>query len=417
MFDTQPPQNLEIEKALLCSMYLDQDILSLTNCKSEWFFFQDNKKIFETMLFLQKEWKVIDAITIHNNSKVSQDYVYEISIELMTSAWRKEYEEILLELYTKRNLLKIANEIVSNIDNNSSDDMFIKMKNLLNSINDRDTGIWWYELLIDTLSDITTTQTNICNYDYPLLDKYLWGYKEWQLIVIGGRPWFGKTALIIEFMQRILQQDKRATVYSLEMSNTELIKRLLSNWTDLPTQLLTNESNQQIIAEKATPKADIMKNAMFYDKIFDFNSLERSIRRGAIVKWHNVVFIDHLWLIRSNIKTNNRNQEIGYMTSSLKTLAKELWIAIVLLSQLNRNVEKRNDEPELSDLRDSWSIEQDADVVIMLHREKDMDWHYDNNKFDLLLRKNRNWNLARIAMWSDLSKMKITELPLKPKRW
>jgi len=417
MFDTQPPQNLEIEKALLCSMYLDQDILSLTNCKSEWFFFQDNKKIFETMLFLQKEWKVIDAITIHNNSKVSQDYVYEISIELMTSAWRKEYEEILLELYTKRNLLKIANEIVSNIDNNSSDDMFIKMKNLLNSINDRDTGIWWYELLIDTLSDITTTQTNICNYDYPLLDKYLWGYKEWQLIVIGGRPWFGKTALIIEFMQRILQQDKRATVYSLEMSNTELIKRLLSNWTDLPTQLLTNESNQQIIAEKATPIADIKKNAMVYDKIFDFNSLERSIRRGAIVKWHNVVFIDHLWLIRSNIKTNNRNQEIGYMTSSLKTLAKELWIAIVLLSQLNRNVEKRNDEPELSDLRDSWSIEQDADVVIMLHREKDMDWHYDNNKFDLLLRKNRNWNLARIAMWSDLSKMKITELPLKPKRW
>jgi replicative DNA helicase len=85
-------------------------------------------------------------------------------------------------------------------------------------------------------------------------------------------------------MQRILQQDKRATVYSLEMSNNEIIKRLLSNWTDLPTQQLSREENQSMIAERAEPKADILKKAMFYDKIFDFNSLERSIRRGAIVQ-------------------------------------------------------------------------------------------------------------------------------------
>lgn len=417
MFDIQNPHNLEIEKALLCAMYLDQDILSLTNCKTDWFYSKDHRDIFDAMILLQKEWKVIDAITIHDTSQVSQDYVYEVSIEIMTGAWWKEYEDILLELYMKRKLLKTSQDIQLYIKDKTSDEILMKIKNILNSMDNRDTWISWYDLLIETLEDITSKQTNICNYWYWLLDKYLWWYKEWQLIVIAGRPWFGKTALIIELMQKILQQDKRATIYSLEMSNTEMIKRLLSNWTDIPTQLLSKEENQQQIAERAEPKSDILKKAMFYDKIFDFNSLERSIRRGAIVQWHNVVFIDHIWLIKSNIKVMNRTQEIWYMTSSLKTLAKELWISIVILSQLNRNVEKRNDEPELSDLRDSGNIEQDADIVMMIHRDKTDDWHYDNNIFDLLIRKNRSWNLARIAMWSDLSKMRITELPLKTKRW
>lgn len=411
------PNNPQIERAILCCMMLDNDIISLSNIKSDWFFDQTYKKLHEWLLQLQKERKVIDVLTLSDVTGIDTDNLFEISTEIISSTGWKEYEDILLELFTKRKLLKVSQSIQVGINEQSSDDMLNKMRNILNSMDVKDNGVWGYELLINTLEDITTSQSNICNYGYPLLDKYLWGYKEWQLIVLAGRPWFWKTALIIELMQRVLQQEKRATIYSLEMGNKELIERLLSNWTELPTQLLTREDNQQIIAEKASPKADIMKNAMFYDKVFDFNSLERSIRRGAIIKWHNIVFIDHLWLIRSNIKTTNRNQEIGYMTSSLKTLAKELGIAIVILSQLNRNVEKRNDEPELSDLRDSGNIEQDADIVIMLHREKDMDWHYDNSKFDLLIRKNRKWNLARIAMWSELAKMRITELPLKPKRW
>lgn len=406
-----PPNDTQVERALLCAIIMDNEILSLTNCKSEWFYGIDNGKIFSAMIQLQRDNNTIDIITIQSISKVDQDYIFSVSIECMSSVWWKTYEDILLEYHTKRRLLNMTNEIQNSMGDVSTDDMFMKMKRLLNSMDEKDNWISWYDLLVSTLEDITTTQNNICDYQYPILDKYLWWYKEWQLIIIWWRPWFGKTALIIELLQRVLLQNKKATIYSLEMSNKEIIKRLISNWSEIQSQLLTKEDNQQTIAERSEPKSDMMKNAMFYDKIFDFNSLERSIRRWSIIQWHNVIFIDHLWLIKSNIKSNNRNQEIWYMTSSLKTLAKELWIAIVLLSQLNRNVEKRNDEPELSDLRDSGSIEQDADVVIMLHRDKESDWHYDNNKLDLLIRKNRNGNLARISMLSDMKYMRIIEAP------
>lgn len=409
------PQNPQAERALLSCILIDYGILSLTNAKRDWFYWIENQKIFDAMLSIQKENQIIDAISINAKSNVDMDYIFDIQSELLSSMAWKTYEDILLECYTKRKLLKMANEIQGSISTSSTDEVFIKMKKLLNSMDDRDTWANWYELLVDTIADITTKQNNICDYQYPLLDKYLWWYKEWQLIVIWWRPWFWKTALIIELLQRILQQGKKVTVYSLEMSNEELVKRLLSNWTEIPSQLLSKDENQNKIAEKAEPKADIMKNAMFYDKIFDFEWLERSIRRWSIVQWHNVVFIDHLWLIKTNLKTVNRNQEIWYITASLKTLAKELWIAIVVLSQLNRNVEKRNDEPELSDLRDSWSIEQDADVVMMLHREKDMDWHYNNSQLDILIRKNRNWNLVRIQMNTDMKTMRIVEAPLKRK--
>lgn len=163
------------------------------------------------------------------------------------------------------------------------------------------------------------------------------------------------------------------------------------------------------IANSAESKVDLMKNAMFYDRILDYTSLEKAIRRGSIINGHKIVFIDHIGLIRGNKTIENRNNWVGFLTSSLKTLAKELGIAIVILSQLNRKVEMRNDEPELSDLRDSGSIEQDADIVYMLHREKDMENHYKDNELDILIRKNRNGELAKIKMNSDMQRMRITE--------
>lgn len=405
----QPPNNQQIERAMLASIIIDNDILSLSNIKPNWLFYHTHQKLLQEMLSLHRQGKKIDVLILSSNTWIDADDIFSISIDVMSASGWKEYEDILLELYTKRNLLKVSQEIAQSIDTSNTNEMLIKMKKLLSSVEEKDIWVNWYDLVIETLEDLTTAPTNICDYGYSILDKVFWWYKEWQLIVIWGRPWFWKTALIVELMYRILKQGKKASMYSLEMSNTELIKRMITNWTNIPIRELHKEDNITDIANRSDKHADYMKNAIFYDKVIDFNAIERSIRRSVIVNWTNVVFIDHLWLIRSNTKYQNKNQEIWMITATLKTLAKETGTAIVLLSQLNRNVEKRNDEPELSDLRDSGSIEQDADIVMMLHREKDWDWHYDNSRFDILVRKNRNWNLSKIAMISDLTHMKIDE--------
>lgn len=405
--------NSEIEMAFIASILIDNSILYTTNVTSDWFDNRDCKSVYLAMIESKSKWHQLEILPLSIMSNISSDTIFNISTTVMTSSWRQRYEEAMLELYTKRKLLKIADDIKIWIDTVNSNEILMKIKKILESTEDKSVGIDWFTLIWDTINELTTTQDNICRYDYPLLDKYLWGYREWQLIVIWWRPWFWKTAFIIELLQRIIKQEVKASIYSLEMSNRELVKRLLSNWTGLNNRELVKADKQDIIIERAEPMADYMRYAMFYDKIFDFNYIERSIRRGAIVNGHKIIFIDHLWLIRSNVKSYSRAMEIWYMTSSLKTLAKELGVTIVILSQLNRNVEIRNDEPELSDLRDSWSIEQDADVVMMIHRDKDIENNYNHKDLDILIRKNRNGNLARIGMESDLWLMRIKERNVK----
>lgn len=411
----EPPHSRVTEEAFIACLLMNDDIIALTKAKKDRFFDKNLGSIYDAVLSLYRQKKHIDIITIQQESGIDSNEIMNYWLSVMTTSWRREYEEILNEYYTRRLLLQAAKNIETNILEKSTDELLMDMRKFLNVVEEKDHGEDGEQLVIDTISALTDKQENVCNYGYPLLDKYLTGYKEWQLIVIGWRPWFGKTALIIELLQRVLQQWQKASVYSLEMWNKELIKRMLANWSGIGMRELDRDENLESIASKATEHVDMMKNVMFYDKVLDYMTLDKSIRRWAIINRHKIVFIDHLWLIRGSKANDNRNQRISYLTSSLKTLAKELWISIVLLSQLNRNVERRNDEPELSDLRDSGSIEQDADIVIMLHRDKNMDGHYDNTMLDMIIRKNRNWELARIKMNSDMQYMKITEFIRKDK--
>ena len=283
----------------------------------------------------------------------------------------------------------------------------------------------WYDVKEDIIKQLekiewTSKELDISDFALEYLDsldwlaKYYstWYYqldekiklKSWQLVFIAGRPWMWKTTV----MQNIaLRQSKHKKVLfiSLEMTGVELVERFvcMTSWKSIDD--ISKLDNTWLISEKLS---ELLENQLrIKDNVYTMQNIEDIIRQHKVKDWLDIVYIDYLWLIQWTKKTIIEN--ITDITKSLKIIAKKYDINLVVWAQLNRDVEKRVDkEPQLSDLRDSWSIEQDADIVLMLHREDYYDEYTDNkNKITILIRKQRNWKVWKIFMNTDLSCFRI----------
>ena len=224
-------------------------------------------------------------------------------------------------------------------------------------------------------SKIKNLQNNGLNTSFKDLDSILQGIQKSDLIIIAGRPSMGKTAFALNVGSKIVSKYKiPLIVFSLEMSRQQIIYRFLSENSQI--------NSNRLKSAKMTPKEwnhlsncmrDLANLPIFIDdnpnlSINDIRSRLRTI--FSTKKKEGLIIIDYLQLMKTNLFSDNRVQEISYITRNLKILAKEFEVPIILLSQLSRNVESRNNKrPLLSDLRESGSIEQDADIVIMLYRE------------------------------------------------
>lgn len=434
-----PPHNNDAEKWVLSCVFLDNDsmyILDAIQLYSEDFYQKEHGLIFEAMSQLRNAKKTIDVVTVgdqltkngHFEAIGGSDYLYDLSLYLMTPSVCGEYAKIVKEKSILRSILRVSQKIIwevySEKDTPGIIDAIEKQIFSLIQYNQWESLKHISELLnlrVEELMYIADHPEEIdagkCMSGYHNVDNLTGGFKPWELIILAARPSMGKTAFALNLLlNAAIGQKKSIALFSLEMSALSIIDRLLSTQTKIPmehiTKWLLSDQDYTSIGEAI---ATLSEFNIYIDEHSNTIPVIKSKLRKIVVEKGKVdlVIIDYLQLIStSGMKyEGNRVYEISEVSRTLKELAKELKCPIIALSQLSRENEKRPDKkPILSDLRDSWSIEQDADLVMFLYRDEYYDPDTDKKWItDILISKNRNgkvWNAELRFIWS---RMKFEE--------
>ncbi len=437
-----PPHNLEAEKWVLCWALMDSETIWIY----EWdkiepsdFYQKEHQFIYDAIKKIRSARKTIDVVTIWDQLTKDGnldtiwwlDYLYELSTFLVSTSWCTDYSKIVKDKSILRSILKVSQnviwdvykqwdtiEIMEDIEKkifdltqNQTWDSILRIKDILNS------RVEEYMEIVDNPDKIN--EKKVFSW-YKWIDEMLAWFKPWELIILAARPSMWKTSFALNVVSNIaVQQDKAVAIFSLEMGAESIVDRIISEVAQIPMHKITR---WLLDNEDFSKMGDAMQK-LWEKKIYiddkaaaSVSMLKSKLRRLKIEKWHlDLVIIDYLQLMHGHVFQGNRVQEISEISRWLKELARELEVPIIALSQLSRAVEQRIDKkPQLSDLRESWAIEQDADSVIMLHREDYYDPDTDKKwSTDVCIRKNRNGAVWEIELMFRKEIMKFTEVEEK----
>lgn len=422
-FNEIAPNVKELENKLLGALFLDEEIFGEVSqiLEARHFFVKKNRFIYQAMLSLDSRKDPIDISTIKEEIKklghgndVDVQYLIDITESTVTSANAVKYARAILDKFLLRNLIHIASEIVSKcldptVNTNSvlddADKDFLDISATLNkkkiiSVKDELSNILGELADRRAHKQVTGVPTG-----YDRLDDILGGFQKSELIIIAGRPSHGKTALSINIARNAaVKAKKKIAIFSLEMSFKELMYRMLSSEARVNGQKLklgksTPEEWRSVQSTFRNLETDLFIDDTSLMSITDIRAKARRLKKEHTI---DMLVVDYLQLVRGPSDVERRELEVGYVSRGLKALAKELEIPVVACAQLNRSIEQRGKEknPQLSDLRESGSIEQDADVVIFVNRpymnligqlEKGTEEYYKKlHQADIIIGKNRN---------------------------
>ncbi len=413
------PQDTLAEQSVLGAIFIDESKLVFVReyIGARDFFKYAHQLIFQAMVDLSDRGDAIDATTLRNHLDDKGDlqniggisYLVEIINSVPTSANAEYYAKIVAE---KSNLRKLIASLTETINqaydaSDSSDDIIARTEKSLIDIGEGTSRSGFQKIdsilnlnfeSLERRSQQTSDITGIAT-GYPDLDHMTTGLHEEELIILAARPAVGKTAFALNIAQNIgTKQDKTVAIFSLEMGAESLVDRMLAsegviNSHALRTGQLSEEEWQKVtIAQAQLAQASIYIDDTPGIKITEIRARSRKLAQET--KNLGLILIDYLQLITGNGK-ENRQQEVSEISRQLKILAKELRVPVIALSQLSRGVEQRQDKrPVLSDIRESGSIEQDADIVAFLYRED----YYDrsdeeavpDNTVEVIIEKNRS---------------------------
>tara|TARA_Y100000389_G_scaffold101339_1_gene98113 strand:- start:7638 stop:9092 length:1455 start_codon:yes stop_codon:yes gene_type:complete len=398
--------NLEAEQVILGTIIMNNDYLNRVSefLLDEHFYEPAHQKIYDEIIHIVGNMNIVaNNVTLKQffseNADISGIGGMKYMAVLMDKATGivdiADYAKLIYDLYLKRNLTMIAEDIIIDCNNHDDDTALEKIENaekeIFNLTFSQNTGSDFKgisDALKTTLektliakqadSHITGISTGLSD-----LDQILSGLQNSDLVILAGRPSMGKTALAINMAVNACKdlmvkdtenEEQRAVgIFSLEMSSDQLSSRILSMETSISATKfrsgIISEDEWQVISARSAQIADM---PIFIDDTpaLSISAIRTRTRRLIKKKNLSILVIDYLQLIRGSKKTENRVQEISEITQGLKAIAKEFNIPVIALSQLSRAVEQRDDKrPQLSDLRESGSIEQDADVVAFIYRE------------------------------------------------
>ncbi|MFA7717543.1 MAG: replicative DNA helicase [Candidatus Absconditabacterales bacterium] len=439
-----PPHNIDAEKGVLCGVLMDNELMYYYDGVAlipEDFYQKEHAFIYQAIKELRGARRTIDVLTIadqlgKNNlldTVGGNDYLYELSGFLMSTSSCAEYVKIVKEKSILRNILKASQKIIGDVYEQkdtmnilqtiekrvfdlTQNNMAEKVHSIGEILNKR------VEEYMDIVDHPEKAHEKKVFSGYRALDELLGGFKPSELLILASRPSMGKTAFALNVLKNVaVDQKKSVGLFSLEMSSEQIADRILSMVSGIPMYKITKG---RLDTEDFAVMGEAMEllsetNVFIDDKgSTTIPELKSKIRRLKIEKCSlDLVIIDYLQLMSgtSSSYTGNRVQEISEISRGLKELARELEIPIMALSQLSREVEKRVDKkPQLSDLRESGAIEQDADAVMMLHREDYYDPDTDKKGLtDVCLRKNRNGPVGEIELYFEKEVMKFTDLKAK----
>ena len=426
-----PPQNIESERALLGSIMLRPEALAeiMDILRPEAFYADKHKTIFEAMVHLYERREPIDLLTLSSKLKESVDldriggmsYLTEMVNSVPSSSNAEHYAEIISKKYTMRRLIEAAEGIVKiGYDEESQiEELFDKAEKKLYEVTSKNLSGKYVEMkdvlgeAMERLDRLHKTKGELRGVPtgFKDLDKKLSGLQNSDLIILAARPSMGKTSLALDIARNAsIRHNIPTAIFSLEMSTQQLVDRMLSAeskvdaWR-LRTGKLSLESEFEQIRASLDPlsKAPLYIDDQAANNILKIRSVVRRLKHEKNL---GLVIIDYLQLMTPvNTKGgDNVVQQITEISHSLKQLAKEFDIPVLALSQLSRAVEQRGGKPRLSDLRDSGSIEQDADVVIFIHRDANDEGGGKKQTAEIMIEKHRNGPTGKVELFFDADK-------------
>lgn len=426
-----PPQNIESEKALLGSIMLRPEALPeiMDILRPEAFYSEKHRIIFLAMMDLYEKRDPIDLLTLSSKLKEKSEldriggmsYLTELVNTVPSSANAEHYAGIIQKKYTMRRLIEAAEHIsvLGYDEQNELEELLDKAEKKIYEVTSKNLSGKYVEMkdvlgeAMDRLDRLHKTQGEIRGVPtgFKDLDNKLSGLQNSDLIILAARPSMGKTSFALDIARNAaIRHGIPTAIFSLEMSTQQLVDRMLSAesrvdaW-KLRTGKLTLDKEFEQIRASLDP---LSKAPLFIDDQAANNILKiRSVvRRLKHEKNLGLVVIDYLQLMTPVQSKNNDNvvQQITEISRSLKQLAKEFDVPVLALSQLSRAVEQRGGRPRLSDLRDSGSIEQDADVVVFIHREQNDDGGGRKQIAEILIEKHRNGPTGKVELFFDQDK-------------
>ncbi|MEK7194772.1 MAG: replicative DNA helicase [Patescibacteria group bacterium] len=435
-----PPQSTEAEKSLLGALLLDREAINrvVDFLKAEDFYSRNHQLIYEAALALFERRENIDLLTLTNKLREMNSldqvggvgYLSSLANSVPTAAHIATYGRIIQRKKTLRNLLDAANHII-NLGHREEEDV----ETLLDEAEQKlfQVSQQSYHQQFNTLSGgLDEAMDRIQNQDsgalrgYPTkhtqLDETLGGFQKSDLIILAARPSVGKTAFAIDLALRVAEQNIPVGVFSLEMSMDQVIDRFIATksgvslW-KLRTGKLSHDGTDDFL--RITTAISQLKDIPIYiDDASSLNVLQMRAMARRLQAEHGLglLIIDYLQLMSAKRNYDSPVQQVTEISRGLKGLAKELNIPVIAISQLSRAVEQRDGhKPRLSDLRDSGSIEQDADVVMFIHREDkiNVERAREMNKLNtaqLVIAKHRNGPTGEIEFRVDPESLQFMEL-------
>ncbi|MDR2499794.1 MAG: replicative DNA helicase [Treponema sp.] len=427
--DKIPPHNDDAEKATLGALLLDEDAIStaIQYLRPVDFYSNANRRVYNAILSLFNEGRKADIITVVEELRRTGEldgadgaaYVASLTNVVPTAANIDYYARIVQDCSIRRSLIRAAGEITAKSFNESQDSRLIleeTQQRIFELTDERQT------LTFRPIKDIIPQAIEIIENRFYAkqsytgvpsgfedLDRFTSGFQPSELIIIGARPSIGKTALALSMAANIsIHRKIAAAFFTLEMSDMALAHRLISAEANIESNALRTGYMKNSDLQKLIDAAGKIYEAPLYIvdmpnmKLLDLRAQARRLRAQQKVE---IIFIDYLTLISSENTQMQRHEQVAEVSRSLKSLARELSIPIVTLSQVKREAEGKRDHsgPGLADLRESGSIEQDADLVIFLHRERELKNPEEDHSggtipTDLIIAKQRNGPVGTIKI-------------------
>jgi replicative DNA helicase len=429
-----PPQAIDLEEAVLGALMLEKDALSsvIDVLKPEVFYKDNHQKIFNAIRVLFEKTSPVDILTVTAQLRQQGElemiggayYITELTNRVASAANIEYHSRIIIQKFIQRELIRISTDVINTAYEDTSDvlelldkaekNLFeIAQNNLRRDSRKMDDLVHQALKDIEALKDKKDGLTGVAS-GFTELDRMTSGWQKSDLVIIAARPAMGKTAFVLSCARNAaVDFDKPVVVFSLEMSSVQLVNRLISGETEIEQEKIRKGTLEEWEWQQIHSKIGRLEQApLIIDDTPSLNIFEFRAKCRRLKAQHDIqlIIIDYLQLMQGKADGKgggNREQEIGSISRALKTVAKELNVPVIALSQLSRAVENRpggSKRPMLSDLRESGSIEQDADMVLFLYRPEyyGLDVDEDNNPTqgigEIIIAKHRNGETGRVRL-------------------
>lgn len=432
-----PPQNVDAEMSLLGAVLIDEDVLAdiTEHVKPKDFYDRRHGIIFDAIMRLYEKNKPVDLLTLTDELKRKSEidevggsaYLTELTNYVPTAAHAESYAEIVAQKAVRRRLIKASGEIseLGYDESTSTQELLQQAEAELFEVSDQSlkqdlTSL--ESILTDSFDRLEELHRNKgalrgVRTGYRDLDNMTAGLQRSDLIILAARPAMGKTTLVTNLMYNVATIAKQSVLFfSLEMSKEQLVDRMLADASGVDSwNIRTGNLSDDDFSKLSEAMGEMAEAPIFIDDTPGLSVLEMrtKARRAAHDQPLGLIIIDYLQLMQGSGRDNgNRVQEVSEISRGLKLIARELNVPVIALSQLSRSVENRSPQiPQLADLRESGSIEQDADIVMFIYREA----YYNpdterENITDLIIAKHRNGPVGKVELYFHPERLRFMSL-------